>query len=351
MESKHYIILVGCLLTICVTLIALYAFSPLNGRLYQPAFERKFAPGAVISQKAVLNLKDDDFYIAGTANKKIYLGNFSFPFLMGVADTSLDDLQLIQLQIKGIDTIENISQFRLRIDSPYFFLFNGTMPVILRGRMDSWVANNIMPDGGFYFTQAEPLSHSSFALRSHITSEQSFEMAKLTLDSPYFKFEKSLLQKQMDGIFCLGGQLNYSKEAKKLVYHHFFKNELVVADSNLNLIFRGHTIDTFSRVQLRIETMGDPNKTTLSAPSFQVNTIGKIFKDYLMINSNLPAKNEDMEQFANSVVIDIYNLSDGAYINSFYIPYYRSIRPNDFLILDHFMVAMHKQYLVIYNFM
>jgi hypothetical protein len=346
MKRKQVFILIGGLVLSMGLLLALYAFSPLSKEIYRASFNRKFIPNP-LTQKAVMDIEVNSFYIAGQTEDKIYLGNSTAPFHLLITNRVLTDSQHIMLTVK-MDSIMDPNRFRLTVDPPYFFLSHGVMPRQLRGKVGDWIAEDLLGVNTAYFVESLPVGASSFVLRSYSTSNKGYELAKVTSTKP-FQFNYDLLQKQVDGLFCLDGQLLYNKKLAQLVYLHYYRNEFVVADSNLNLVYRGHTIDTFSRARIKVAKIGDGNESMLAAPPMQINGISCVSEKYLLVQSNLLANNEDLESFENGSIVDVYDLASGIYSGSFYIPRYKNERLLDFELLDNQMVVISDHYLVTYE--
>jgi hypothetical protein len=346
MNRKQAFILLGCLTLGLGILVALYAFSPLSREIHRASFNRKFLPNPLV-QKAVMDIEFNSFYVAGQTEDTIYLGNSTAPFHLLIANRALSDSQHVILNVK-IDSILSVGNFKLVVDPPYFFLAHGVMPKQLRGKVGEWKAEDLLGKNVSYFTESLPLGPSSFALRSYSKSRKGYELGKSTLTKP-FQFNYDLLQKQIDGLFCLDGQLLYNKHLDQLVYLHYYRNEFIVADSNLNLRYRGHTIDTFSRARIKIAKIGDGSESMLSAPPMQINKVSCVSEKYLLVQSNLLANNENLENFMSGSVIDIYDLTNGEYSGSFYIPHYKGERLSDFELMNNQLTVIFGRYLVSYE--
>jgi hypothetical protein len=268
MKNKRLLLLGLCAVACLAILSILYASSPLSKEIYRANFERNIEPDVFLEMKAILDLKFNSFYFAGTSKTKIYLGNSTAPAYLLVTNKTLSDSQRININIE-LDSVKEIRRFRIAIDSPYFFISHGTLPQILRGTIGSWNAKPIMNDSNYYFIEAVPISKNTFALRSYSTLSKGYELAKKTTDS--FKFEPTLLEKQIDGMFCTDGTLHFDKSKNQLVYLYYYRNQYIVADTNMNLTYRGQTIDTFRTARIQVSQIGNENEMMLSAPPVQTN--------------------------------------------------------------------------------
>lgn len=349
-KSKHVFFLFGCVLLIAVILSALYAFSPLSERPHRSSFKRRFASETLLTERASVDLGFNSFYFAGLAPDKIYLGNYSAPLLLEYMNTSLTEIEQVRVKLPELDSLPSPARLRMVVDSPYFFVNHGGMPLILRGRVGSWEARAIMPDSDYYFVDAEPLSANSLVLRSFSTYFKGYQLAKKTsLQAPYFKFNHDLLQRQGDGVFSVDGELLFSKELKRVIYIYSYRSQYIVADTSLNLFFRGRTIDTFNTANVSVLEIPSQNKSVLASLPTIVNGHACVSFKYLFVQSNLLSASESEERFERSSVVDIYDLSQGRYVESFYIPDFKNLKMTDFRVVGKRVIIMFSRYLVVYE--
>jgi hypothetical protein len=349
MTRKQFFILLGCLFSCVVVLLTLYASSPLSQDIYRASFNRKFAPEQAITRKNVLDLDESGFYIAGVTAEHIYLGRWTAPFQLLIANSQLTDKQQVKLQISHSKDIDITRGFKVKVDSPYFYITNGILPGIFRGNLNHWVAGRFMPDSA-YFVDAVPTGPASFALRSHSIKSNQYELAKESkIDTPNFEFKYGLLKKQVDGLFCVEGALHYNQELRKLVYLYTYRNQYMVLDTNLNLVQQYHTIDTFSHATIKVANIESKNYSMLAAPPAQINNTSCVSGKYLFVQSNLLANNEDQKKFERSSIIDMYDLTRGYYLHSFYLSDFDRKKPGDFRILNNQLFALFDDHLVVYD--
>ncbi|MCD9014448.1 hypothetical protein [Parachryseolinea silvisoli] len=220
------------------------------------------------------------------------------------------------------------------------------MPEYLRGVIGEWKATRYIGIERDYSAEAFPVGPNSLILRSLNTATKSYELAKKS--SSGLMFNLNLINKQIDGIFCSDGKLVIDKATHQVIYIHYYRNELIVCDTLLNLKFRGHTIDTFSRAQLKIAKLGGDGKSMISEPPRQININAAAFNNVLYIHSNILSFEEDMHDFITKSVVDMYDLRDGQYLESFYIPDYEDIKVSSFIVSEDKIFAIHGKYIVSY---
>jgi len=344
MKKEQIIVLVAALVLSFGILASLYAVSPLSKEMRRASFERNFIsnPGA---PGPVMDLEFDSFYIAGYSDSTIYFGNSTAPFHLLKTNLTLTDSQHVMLRV-DLDGVSDPKRFRLSVASPYFYLAHGVEPIILKGNFSDWTARPFIKDGGYYFSEAVSSGAETFALRSYNGVTQSYELARKT--SGNFKFHNDLLEKQLDGMFCVDGKLMFNRKLNKFVYLYFYRNQFVVADTNLVLNYRGHTIDTFSHVRIKVAEI-KAGESMMSSPPMMVNGLSCTDGEFLYVQSGLLARNQDYLVFKASVTIDCYRLTDRIYVGSFHIPRYAKQDLTGFQVVNDRLFAIFGKYLVTHH--
>jgi hypothetical protein len=167
--------------------------------------------------------------------------------------------------------------------------------------------------------------------------------------TPHARIDTSLLERQIDGIFCVDGRLDYDKSVNRIVYTYYYRNQFIVMDSSLNLLYRGKTIDTTSRVKIQVATISSSKTRTLSAPPMIVNGQSFTANGFLFVNSRLLASNERNDAHDGAWVIDVYSLKDGAYVLSFYLYAFENKKPREFAVVGDKLIALTDHYVLVYN--
>lgn len=343
MKTKRVVILTGCMLAGVSIVFVLYAF---NGdksmELYK--FNRLF-PSNVVTKKSMLNLGHPSYYIAGATADKLYFGNLLAPLHMLESDRYLKDTTHIKLKIKNAENLK-FKSIQVKVDSPYFFITEGTQPYLLRGSMSDWNAKPLMRDS-IYFSLAVPISPTSFVLRSQSVSSREDELGKET--EGHVNYFPALLEKQIDGVFCVDGMLHYNKDLQAVVYVYYYRNQYVVMDTSLNLLYRGNTIDPISKAQIKADsfTSEGARTYTMSAPPLMVNQKSCVYGNWLLVNSTIRAQNESKNMIDRTSVIDVYDLKTADYRFSFYLENYDKFK--GLWLFGKDLYAMSDQYVVSYT--
>jgi hypothetical protein len=316
--------------------------------MYRAGFDRNFLEQRFIQTTKQITLPYNSYYISGTSSTNVYLGNWTNPFHMIVVDLESLDSQHVKIHTENHSIYKDPEQFRLKVDSPYFYLTHGTIPAMLRGQLDALTASNFMNES-VYFDDAVPVSKSSFALRSYNAAEKSFELAKKTNEKAGFKYHTDILQKQLDGVFCVDGMLHFNKATNEIIYLYRYRNQYMVMDSSLNLKYRSTTLDTFSHAPIKVKNIDAKNSKMLTGIPNIINVMSAASDQYLYIKSNILAKNEDIKSFTEGSTFDIYNTDTGKYVTSvnIYNPYKSKL--SDFAVTKNKLIALYVDQLVIYN--
>jgi hypothetical protein len=351
MKLKNNMIVIGCMASIIIVMSALYAFSPLSKDVEPSSFTRKFAdsPSLTFLSSYQLDPKGQ-YYIAGFANNKIYLGNHTKPFSVIELDTLLKTSKIHIIRLSKVDSIKQISRFKVTIDSPYFFFANGSMPIILKGELDAWTAFPFIDYKGYYFEDAVSITPSTFALRSYSNQKESVHLGLLdAIDTPHFAFRFDLLEKQREGLFSTQGNMHYDKSSKKFVFLYSYRNKYIITDSLLNKQSINNTIDTFNTAPIRIRKVNQGNTYMLSSPPLIINGQSCVSEKRLYIKSNLMGKSEDKKKFLTSSTIDVYDIEKGTYLTSFYIPGYQGKELVDYYVHRGNAYIIYEDHITAYN--
>lgn len=343
MQKKILFLLVVLALSSGVVILLALISDDINHK-HNP-FVRLFPPHPTKFLKS-LNLKYNSYYIAGASGEHIYLGNKTAPLHLVTTNHSLTDSQHIKLHIKNIAQFQ-FKNIRVAVDSPNFYITDGILPGIFKGCIDEWTATKSKYDSA-YFTQLVPIGSNSFALKSVNRVNENI-LVKEDVNQPYIKTFPKLLEKQVDGLFCTDGTLNYDPQLAWLVYVYHYRNQFICMDTNFNLIYKGNTIDTNRVAKIEVAKIRSDNAVTLSKPPLLVNKRSCLSGNYLFVQSNLQAKNENIESFNKAAVVDVYAIKDGSYQFSFYLWNYGGKKVDQFYIYKDQLFALFDKYLVMYE--
>ncbi|MCW3464019.1 hypothetical protein [Chitinophaga nivalis] len=128
--------------------------------------------------------------------------------------------------------------------------------------------------------------------------------------------EKSDAGVSTDGILCSNG------DRDRLFYIPYFENGIYCMDSKLQLRYQQRTIDTIfnSGIQVAVRDKGATQKLYAAAPRAKVNKRAFANNQRLFVESDLLADNEKTDTFNLHPVLDTYQIENGSYAGSFYLP-------------------------------
>jgi len=304
------------------------------------SFNRIFASHVQKELKAYNN-GNDAWYISGIENDTAYLAhrkylNILLEINMVKADTSITVIDLPHYSLKTP---------KIKVSNKHLLILDGDQPAIYRASQSN-VKQISLINNKFHFDVALPLDDASFALRflndKHELTLGRLENNKLT-EAP------NLLQGKGDGIMSRDGMLLTDIINKKIVYVDYYRNEYLVADSNMKLLYRGKTKDTTSVARVSVGKPSEDGRVIMTSPPIITNKLATLYNNFLFINSALKADNENEEFFNGSSVIDVYDIRKGLYKFSFYIPDYKNEKIKEFNVFGDKLIAMFEDQCVIYE--
>src|SRR5690606_25063847 len=164
-----------------------------------------------------MNVKFDSYYIAGGTPHHFYLGNTTAALHLLVLNSHLSDSQHVSFRNNVIDTMKFWS-LRVKVDSPRFILADGALPAIFTGTINEWNLTRTYHDHNAFFVDYVPITPASIGIRSIGSKTGNYVLGKKNLHSEDVTLSYELLQKQLDGRFCVDGMLHYSKRLARLIY-------------------------------------------------------------------------------------------------------------------------------------
>lgn len=309
-------------------------------------FIRRFSQHPIRDEKA-FDLGVDSYYFAGIASGQVYLGNVTAPLVLTSIDTALTTTKAVKIRLD--DTTHPFRSIQIKVKSPYFYVYDGSVPVIYRGQLGDSLARTVSYADA-YFSQLEVIDSFNFAFRTQSAETKAQVLGSLRLDrDPKVTLNHELLEKQVDGMFDTDGQLLRDDMTGELVYIYFYRNEFLVMDSSLHLTQRLHTIDTISRAQVQVRSLSD-GRHKMDAPPLQVNKRSAVHNRVLFNESNLMGKFESREMWNKAAVIDMYRTDRQEYPGSFYVHHRGSHKMTRMIVTDKYFFVLSGNEIVRYRF-
>src|SRR5690606_38125474 len=107
----------------------------------------------------------------------------------------------------------------------------------------------------------------------------------------------------------------------------------IVTDQNLQLLYRGKTIDTTSHANIKVAFIEDTGERKLANNALVVNYVTAVSDNLLFVNSLLRGRYDPKEMWSTSVPVDIYDLDKRTYLNSIYLYNVVKRKPSDFIVV------------------
>jgi uncharacterized membrane protein YphA (DoxX/SURF4 family) len=299
-------------------------------------FTRRFLLYPVFEDKT-LKLDNPYYYFAGSDDDHIYLGNKSTPQDFVTVDTSFS--RNVKMKIIPDNLTHSFRNIQLQVKAPYYYMYDGTVPVIYRGIVGKPEAETIS-FGDAYFTQLVVQDSTRFALRTQDGKSKEVTIAGLNLDgNPKIALYPSVLEKQSDGVFDVDGRLIPDLNTSKLIYSYAYRNQFIIIGNDLSVQHRLNTIDTTHTAQIKIVRLSD-GRHKMAAPPMKVNINATANRDVLFNQSDLIGKHESRSAWKKSKVIDIYRTDLQEYIGSFYLYNKQGQVVSDFWATDKYFYVL-----------
>lgn len=312
--------------------------------LHIHSFDRTIMP-VITEPSKIQHIRFNSYYLAGISGKRILLGNYTAPLHLLQIDTAFTDTISVELHLEDSEKLSATA--RLKIEDSLFYIIDGSIPVIFRGRIGEWNAERFMYDSVFFRT-AIPVLANSFAFLA-IGKAQENVLGILRNESPHVTVFDTYLEKQIDGIFCTDGQLLRSRDPDYIVYVYRFRNDYLLLNNNMDIIAKLKTIDPIDRVRIKPYKVSSDNSIMLASPSNYVNQNASVYKGYLFVHSNIRARNDKAKDFLGAATIDVYDLQKPGYAYSFYLPSFQGKKPKDFIVLRNMIVALYDRHVIKYS--
>lgn len=278
-------------------------------------FTRRFIQQPFEKEKT-LDLGANSYYFAGADEKFIYLGNHTAPQILTAVDADLRFKKEIKISLEK-NTI-SFQSVRTLVQPPYFFVYDGSVPVVFRGKIRDFKAQIFSRDDA-YFTQIAVLDSTRIAFKSQESKTQKRTIGLLdTRAQPRVTLNSRILGNRDAGLFASDGNLLYDAAHRQLIYMFFYRNAVIKMDEHLNYRAVGHTIDTVSHATVgEISLKNGIHK--MNTPPLVVNKKMLVANGIIFNESNLIGKFEDRDVWEEASIIDLYASDRQMYKGSIYV--------------------------------
>jgi hypothetical protein len=284
---------------------------------HKNGFTRKFLKPLIKVAETPLDVPLSE--ISGISNSSVFLAGLN-PRAVLILNKQLKFSKTFYISLNVPD--KKIVPSKLIIDSPYLYLHLNNLKSVLYGEFPNKKLNLTQLNTEI-FTKSIQISKSSLIIRALDSSLAKQVFQKMNLHTGFIEKTSQLIENQKDPGISSDGMLTFTLDSSKIFFIQYLNNEFLCLDTNLNIIYKGKTIDTTSNTAIKSEIILEKDgngKISASTPRITVNMRCCTSNNYLFILSGLKADNETDLDFNQNSVIDIYKSNNGSYVGSFYVP-------------------------------
>jgi hypothetical protein len=301
------------------------------------AFQRKYMPHG-LEELGSLKLESNAFYIAGIDDNWIYLGNYNAPLYLKAVSKDLACWHEIKIELENYNL--PYKRVRIEVQSPYFFVGDGTVPILFRGKVKEWKARTFSRgDVYFYDFKSQDSASLVFTTTSAKSGHTILGRLQNKDDNIEVELNHDLLKVQKDGKFDTDGLLLWDTDSHKTAYVYYYRNQYEVADRNLIYLQTGKSIDTISQAQIDVAYYKGDDSYKKGKSTF-VHKTGGIYGNQLYINSDRLGKFENEEVLNAASILDRYDIDQNEYIGSFYYHHQPSQKIREFKVFEDKIIAL-----------
>ncbi len=346
--SIRHIFFILATIIIAIGIVVVLAWNIASPNYEKNGFSRNFVVKA-LGQLSMAKKNQEVTDICGATPYHLYFKTKT-PGRILITNHDLQTTQYSTLNVTNDK--KTASLFYCFVDSPWVSILAGNVPAAIISQFDKTATTYKFPAGSF--TRAVMLAPYSYVLRSF---DSTLKMAdqifiKGNPASGYLERKKNIIATKHDAGLATDGLLNYDKMTHLITYVFFYQNQFLCLDTNLNVVYNRNTIDTTNTNRTQTGNFFSARKTntfTTTGPARFINGRSCVDNKKLYINSKLKADNETDENFMHNSVIDVYNIKNGQYESSFYIPSYKGENMINFKIINRIIIVLYKTYMISYR--
>ena len=311
------------------------------------AFIRRYHPHA-LEELGSYELDYNSYYLAGISDKAIYLGNHTAPLSMRIFDRATRRMQDRQVVLDR--TALPFRRVMITVQPPYFYVADGTVPVLFRGNTSDWKAS-AYPATAAYFDQFVPIDSTAAGITttSAVTRSNALGLLGTETGEGGVMLNTELLKARSGNKFENDGLLLWNGTHQRFLYTYFYKNRYAIADRKLEHGATGKTIDTISQPILDVAHYTREDQYKRGANSVLVNRQSATYGHYLHVHSDRLGRYENDRPLRRAAIIDVYDIRDNTYAFSFYLFHQEKQKISGFLVHKDLLVAVVADQLWIYR--
>jgi hypothetical protein len=271
------------------------------------------------------------------------------PQWMVMMDQGLDKQDTISFPVPAIDQLSG-ARYSF-VDSPWIYLHANNIPALFYASFDSGHLKAVKLATSL-FTRSVQVSPDCMVVRAFDSTSQKQIFQCIDCHTGQVTRQATIIEQDShDNGFSTDGLLQYDSLSKRLLFIQCYQNRFFCLDTNLNLQYKGITIDTISKNLVSIQKVQIDQEERLmpASPRAIVNEQAFVSNGVLFILSGLIADNEEPAVFRRNAAIDCYRISNGRYIGSFHIPLIDGEKIKSFLVKANRLIALYLNHIGIYK--
>lgn len=342
MNKRLIVILSTCIAAVVIILATMFSLTKLPN-LQNNGFTRNWLPAS--SEKSINQrvINPTITKISGKTDHSIF---FTGDDPRWVIMTNLS-LMPIDTFVYGVEANPKLRAPNTTIDSPHIYMYAKAISYFINGQVEQPQMDTLHLQTDL-ITRFAQLSPERLIIRG-IDSTQSKQVFKLlNCNTGEVLKEINLFKKQQFGGFETDGFLQFDKSSQRIFYLQMFQNIFFCLDTNLNLLYTAHTIDTNRTNQVSVNFINNGKETKIMPTKARQSVNNEICtgNGYLFVISNLRADNEDIKRFNQYSPIDLYLIKDGTYHGSFQLPKLNGQKVQRIVVVKNLLVALYPDGLV-----
>jgi len=332
---KRMILLVTCLVmsSLSIGFLAVYINWQNNK---SNSFVRRAPPHLYLGEHPT-KLQTRGYYIAGVSKNHCYLASPSDWSRLLRVDSSG---RVVAVPLKFSENVNVYSNAVWAVDEQHILLLDGLAGEIWQGDIGKFYMRRRKISSAY--AKAVSLNNDTYILKT--ISENRLVFKKVDSSGRITVYPK-FLDTIGKGLFAPDGILIKASGSDRLFYTSFYKNKFMRVDKDLKVLYEGNTIDTVAHPQIKTAYLKSSQSLTTASPPRIVNIRAVANNNHLFVQSGLKADNESLTMHEKNVPLDVYQISDGKYRFSFYLP--KDIsgeRLTDLTVLNNRLIALYGQY-------
>lgn len=277
-------------------------------------FVREFLPDTAqvkvqqsfaVDFRELIGVHQGDYYLMGINPSLVYR-----------LSKDLQQLDSIKLHLQYVPNF--IPRFYGLLDYPLVHLLGGNAHSMITAHLEKDSTQVIPLNLPGFFANPVLLDSGRFMLK--VIDSLSLDSYFVTMDGEgqILQEERHLSKREGDAGFRSSGQLRQDLSSGLLTYMHFNDHHWMSFGPGFHVHHRGHTLDT--NVHIKIQIIRHERNVNYKKPPMTVNAFSSVQDGILLIQSKLRADNESRRDFNKQAVIDGFDILNGSYLGSFYLP-------------------------------